>query len=536
MQLIAPGRTAAAAGARAAASASRPTARHRRRSRADAGPVDQGPTLIALAFHRLSPDGARPGAIAPPAAMSMGRSRPTTSPACSSSTPGCRRVQTFTTDRRKVADAVEKVARTQTTTFTRQMPFASVYGDASPDVSPTASAESVGRPANDSGFQARPRQSTMTPAQQAEDALRRMAERMENAYEEMMRDRNGHAETAALTALASSMGQLPGRKTVVFFSEGLSVPAAIEAKFRAVIETANRSNVSFYTVDAKGLKVHSEQAATARGLAALRGIGDDDPAVVEDNDKTAGPHHRPRAQRVPAAQGSGRGARHAGQGDRRVPDRQHQRSRLGLPAHRCRPALPLPAHLHAAQHQPGRVVPPDRGQGEAAAGRACGRAAATSRCPRSAPCPCSASSRTRCPRSPRRRGRPGSRCRRRQLRVPRAGGTVADRAVREGARQRRRLLRRRSPDDLPDAFHDPRAHRRRQGRGRPQGQPALSLQRRRQGRPRRAPGRHPVLPAADPRARALRRRVRAVRRAERRRRHGHAAARRAARGIHRRWR
>ena len=57
---------------------------------------------------------------------------------------------------------------------------------------------------------------------------------MENAYEEMMRDRNGHAETAALTALASSMGSLPGRKTVVFFSEGMSVPPAIEAKFRAV--------------------------------------------------------------------------------------------------------------------------------------------------------------------------------------------------------------------------------------------------------------------------------------------------------------
>jgi hypothetical protein len=42
--------------------------------------------------------------------------------------------------------------------------------------------------------------------------VRQMAERMENAYEEMMRDRNGHAETAALTALASSMGQLPAAR------------------------------------------------------------------------------------------------------------------------------------------------------------------------------------------------------------------------------------------------------------------------------------------------------------------------------------
>ena len=284
VQLIAPGRTPAAAGARAAASTTAQPPATGAGAAPDAGSVDQGPTLIALAFHRLSPDGR---ALAYRAARSYvdGAIAANDFAGVFIVDTGLQTVQTFTTDRRKVAEAVEAVARTQTTTFTRQMPFASVYGDASPDVSPTASAESVGRPPNDSGFQARPRQSTMTPAQQAEAALRRMAERMENAYEEMMRDRNGHAETAALTALASSMGQLPGRKTVVFFSEGLSVPAAIEAKFRAVIETANRSNVSFYTVDAKGLKVHSEQAATARGLAALRGIGDDDPAVVEDNDK-----------------------------------------------------------------------------------------------------------------------------------------------------------------------------------------------------------------------------------------------------------
>ena len=159
-----------------------------------------------------------------------------------------------------------------------------LYGDASPDVSPTAGAESVGRPANESGFQARPRRIDMTTQQHAEAAVREMAERMENAYEEMMSDRNGQLETAALTALASSMGALPGRKTVVFFSEGLSIPANVESKFRGVIETANRNNVSFYAIDAKGLKVHSEQAATARGIAALRGIGDDDPQKVEEDD------------------------------------------------------------------------------------------------------------------------------------------------------------------------------------------------------------------------------------------------------------
>jgi VWFA-related protein len=283
VQLIAPGRAAAAAG-----SASRPgpstTAAPDTPPEAGAAAPDAGPTLIALAFHRLSPEGR---ALAWRAARSYveGSVSANDFAGVFIVDTSLQTVQTFTTDRAKVAAAVETAARTQTTIFTRSQPLSGILGDASPDVSPTASAESVGRPANESGFQPRKPLSQMSPAERATRSLQEMAERMENTYEEMMRDRNGHAETAALTALASSMGSLPGRKTVVFFSEGLSVPAAIEAKFRAVIETANRANVSFYTVDAKGLKVHSEQAATARGLAALRGVGDDDPAQVEENDK-----------------------------------------------------------------------------------------------------------------------------------------------------------------------------------------------------------------------------------------------------------
>ena len=135
----------------------------------------------------------------------------------------------------------------------------------------------MGRPPNLSGFQ--PRASSGR-----RDLLQEAAQRMENFFEEMMRDRNGHAETAALTALAGSLGALPGRKSVVLFSEGLAVPAAAAAKFRGAIDAANRSNVSIYAMDAKGLRVHSEQAVTARNLLAIRGVGDDDPAKAADDD------------------------------------------------------------------------------------------------------------------------------------------------------------------------------------------------------------------------------------------------------------
>ena len=96
-------------------------------------------------------------------------------------------------------------------------------------------------------------------------AFQAALDRMDRNYRDLQTETEGHASMDALLALVDSLGALPAER-LVFFSEGLSVPAAIEAKFRAVIETANRSNVSFYTVDAKGLKVHSEQAATKNQL------------------------------------------------------------------------------------------------------------------------------------------------------------------------------------------------------------------------------------------------------------------------------
>ncbi|MBV9301189.1 MAG: VWA domain-containing protein [Acidobacteriaceae bacterium] len=46
---------------------------------------------------------------------------------------------------------------------------------------------------------------------------------------------------------------LPGRKSVFLFTEGFAVPQGAEEAFRTVISTANRFNVSFYSIDARGL-------------------------------------------------------------------------------------------------------------------------------------------------------------------------------------------------------------------------------------------------------------------------------------------
>lgn len=79
-------------------------------------------------------------------------------------------------------------------------------------------------------------------------------------WEEFQRDQQGNATTSGLLHIAGSLRALPGRKAVIFFSEGLVLPTNVQETFRAVINEANRSNVSFYSVDAAGLRTESKTA------------------------------------------------------------------------------------------------------------------------------------------------------------------------------------------------------------------------------------------------------------------------------------
>jgi VWFA-related protein len=246
-------------------------------------------TVLALVFHRLSAEGRTLAHRAATAYLKTG-AQPGDYAGVFVIDTRLETLQAFTTDVTKLAAAIERAALTQAADTTRHQPMSTLFGDSSPDVSPTASAESIGRPLREPGFVPRmqaPSAGPRNPRADSQGIVQRLGEHMERAYEEMMRDRNGNAESAALTALATAMGSLPGRKSIVLFSEGIAVPDTIATKFRAVVDTANRGNVTIYAVDAKGLRLHSEQAATARGLAELRGVGDDDqrPEMVTERDR-----------------------------------------------------------------------------------------------------------------------------------------------------------------------------------------------------------------------------------------------------------
>jgi VWFA-related protein len=90
--------------------------------------------------------------------------------------------------------------------------------------------------------------------------LAQMQANMIRDFDTLERDQQGYATTDGLFAIVEQMRKLPGRKSLVLFSEGFSLPTAVVRLFDGVKDAANRANVSIYTMDAAGLRVDSEQA------------------------------------------------------------------------------------------------------------------------------------------------------------------------------------------------------------------------------------------------------------------------------------
>ena len=90
--------------------------------------------------------------------------------------------------------------------------------------------------------------------------LASMEARMLSGFEVLERDEAGYSQVNALYAMIGAMRSLPGRKSILLFSEGVAIPPAVQRLFLGVIDAANRANVSIYTMDAAGLRAESEQA------------------------------------------------------------------------------------------------------------------------------------------------------------------------------------------------------------------------------------------------------------------------------------
>jgi VWFA-related protein len=71
---------------------------------------------------------------------------------------------------------------------------------------------------------------------------------------------------SALQSLVSGMSQLPGRKSILYFTWGLRVPPNLDDQFKSLTSMANRANVTFYTVDTNGVMTYSQNGEGANSL------------------------------------------------------------------------------------------------------------------------------------------------------------------------------------------------------------------------------------------------------------------------------
>jgi VWFA-related protein len=71
---------------------------------------------------------------------------------------------------------------------------------------------------------------------------------------------------AALRALVDGQQSMPGRKSVVYFTAGMYLTPELDGPFRSLMGTANRGNVTFYSVDTRGVMVSSQTAGARSQL------------------------------------------------------------------------------------------------------------------------------------------------------------------------------------------------------------------------------------------------------------------------------
>lgn len=215
-----------------------------------APPVDSGPPVTALVFDRLSPEARRLAVQAAQSYLGSKEEAPNYIGIFGVDL-GLTAYAPFTRDAVVLRQALARMAGRASSTFNDQrQQRADADRAASSAAQGVASAAAAGGPGASQAMGTAP----------AAAILAQMQSQMIQDFDLMERDQQGYATTNGLFAIIGKLGRLPGRKSLVLFSEGIALPPAVQRLFLGVIDAANRANVSIYTMDAGGLRAESEQA------------------------------------------------------------------------------------------------------------------------------------------------------------------------------------------------------------------------------------------------------------------------------------
>jgi VWFA-related protein len=166
-------------------------------------------------------------------------------------------LQQFTNDRDLLRKAVDMGTTTQYTQFAAQSDaIRKQLEDAvkAQETTAAATASNPGGPA--AGTAGGSIGASMAAAKMAEVTLH-----MLQFEESLSRTQQSRSSIFSLLSLVREQASLPGRKTVIYFTQGLQVPDSMIETFNSMIGAANRAGVSVYGVDARGLTTEDQNAS-----------------------------------------------------------------------------------------------------------------------------------------------------------------------------------------------------------------------------------------------------------------------------------
>lgn len=178
--------------------------------------------------------------------------------------PGLRVVQHFTTERAEVRRAVAQIMPAGVSLEEQKAERADHLTARRRDID-AENARAIASAATATGALLA-RNGAEIGQRETERALIQTELNMMRSFDNFDRSHKGYDTATVLTNVVRSLSVYPGRKTIVFFSEGLPVTPTLASRLDTVIDEANRANVTVYAVDAKGLRADSPLTAARKEM------------------------------------------------------------------------------------------------------------------------------------------------------------------------------------------------------------------------------------------------------------------------------
>jgi VWFA-related protein len=91
--------------------------------------------------------------------------------------------------------------------------------------------------------------------------------------DQMQKMRQDQSQLYPLLALCKGQASAPGRKTLVYFSSGFTVPDRLDDVFKSVISEANRAGVALYVIDSVGVRSSGSMGSARDAMDEVAAIG-----------------------------------------------------------------------------------------------------------------------------------------------------------------------------------------------------------------------------------------------------------------------